>query len=235
MKNLENIGGKINMKIICYMYQSVDGRIDCAMTEKIDPESKSYYEHLESFGAFSQINGKTTNAMHYAQNGVFMTENYKPCGKTFYKAKNADGYQICMDSHGTLLWDSDEAAGKPLLVVTSEKASTEYLEYLKSKGISYIACGEEKTDLKETVAVLEKEFGVKLAVITGGGHINGSFLDAGLIDEVEIMVGPGIDGREGWTASFDGRAQDRNPVLLDLTDVEKLEKGTVLLKYKVRK
>lgn len=223
------------MKIICYMYQSIDGRIDCAMTEKIDPESKSYYEHLESFGSFTQINGKTTNAMHYAEKGVFKPESYKPCGKTFYKAKDADGYQVCMDTHGTLLWKSGEAAGKPLLVITSEKASAEYLEYLKSKGISYIACGEEKINLKEAAGILEKNFGVALAVVTGGGHINGSLLDAGLIDEVEIMVGPGIDGREGWAASFDGRAQNRNPVLLDLLDVEKLEKGTVLLRYKVRK
>lgn len=223
------------MKIICYMYQSIDGRIDCSMTEKIDPESKSYYEHLESFGSFTQINGKTTNAMHYAEKGVFKPENYKPCGKTFYKAKNVDGYQVCMDTQGTLLWNSGEAAGKPLLVITSEKASAEYLEYLKSKGISYIACGEEKINLKEAAGILEKNFGVALAVVTGGGHINGSLLDAGLIDEVEIMVGPGIDGREGWAASFDGRAQNRNPVLLDLLDVEKLEKGTVLLRYKVRK
>ena len=82
---------------------------------------------------------------------------------------------------------------------------------------------------------MEKEFGVKKAVITGGGHINGSFLDAGLIDEVEMMFGAGIDGREGWAASFDGRTQDRNPVALELLDVERLEKDTVLLKYKVKK
>lgn len=223
------------MKIICYMYASLDGRIDCAMTEKIDPISKSYYAHLKSFGDFTQINGKTTNAIHYADKGVFMTKSYSPSGKTFYKAEDAKGYQVCLDTRGTLLWGTNKVDGRPLVVVTSEKASTEYLDYLKSKKISYITCGAEKIDLKETVAVLEKEFGVKLSVITGGGHINGAFLDEGLIDEVEMMFGAGIDGREGWASSFDGRSQDRNPVLLDLTDVEKLEKGTVLLKYKVRK
>lgn len=223
------------MKIICYMYASLDGRIDCAMTEKLDPTSKSYYEHLESFGDFTQINGKTTNAMHYAEKGVFMTKSYSPAGKTFYKAQDAAGYQVCMDTRGTLLWGANQVAGKPLVVVTSEKTSTEYLEYLKSKKISYITCGEEKIDLKEAVSVLEKEFGVKLALVTGGGHINAAFLDAGLIDEVEMMFGPGIDGRAGWAASFDGRAEEKEPVLLDLTDVEKLENGNVFLKYKVRK
>ena len=223
------------MQIICFMYASLDGRIDCAMTEKIDPEANAYYTHLASFGDFTQINGKTTNAMHYAESGVFESKNYCACGETFFKAEDAAGYQVCMDTKGTLLWNSNRVDGKPLIVVTSEKASAEYLDYLKSKKISYIACGSEKIDLKKAVAALEKEFGVKKAVITGGGHINGSFLDAGLIDEVEMMFGAGIDGREGWAASFDGRAQDRNPVALELLDVERLEKGTVLLKYKVKK
>lgn len=223
------------MKIICFMYASLDGRIDCAMTEKIDPESKSYYEHLASFGDFTQINGKTTNAMHYAADGFFEAKNKQECGECFYKAADSAGYQVCMDTRGTLLWETNKVDGKPLVVVTSEKASAEYLEYLKVRGISYIACGAGKIDLKKAVYILEKEFHVKLAVLTGGGHINASFLDAGLVDEVEMMFGPGIDGREGWAASFDGRAQDKNSVLLDLQEVEKLEKGTVLLKYKVNK
>lgn len=223
------------MKITCFMYASLDGRIDCAMTEKIDPEAKAYYTQLASFGDFTQINGKTTNAMHYAENGVFESKNYRACGETFFKAEDAAGYQVCMDTKGTLLWNTNLVDGKPLIVVTSENAGAEYLDYLKSKKISYITCGAEKIDLKKTVAVLEKEFGVKKAVITGGGHINGSFLDVGLIDEVEMMFGAGIDGREGWAASFDGRPQDRNPVALELLDVERLENDTVLLKYKVRK
>ena len=33
--------------IICHMMMSLDGRIDCAMTEKI-PGSKEYYETLAS-------------------------------------------------------------------------------------------------------------------------------------------------------------------------------------------
>ena len=223
------------MKIICFMYASLDGRIDCAMTEKIDPEAKAYYTQLASFGDFTQINGKTTNAMHYAESGVFVAKNYRESGETFYKAEDAAGYQVCMDTKGTLLWNTKCVDGKPLIVITSEKVSTEYLEYLKAKGISYIVCGAEKIDLKKAVGVLENDFGVQKAVITGGGHINGSFLDAGLIDEVQMMFGPGIDGREGWAASFDGRGQEKNPVVLKLLAVEEQENDTVLLKYRVKR
>lgn len=223
------------MKVICYMYASLDGRIDCDMTEKIDPEAKSYYGILESFGDFTQINGKTTNAMHYAGEGIFKAKSPVPAGRTFYKAQSARGYQVCMDTRGTLLWKKNEVCGKPLIVVTSEKVSAEYLEYLKERKISSISCGAEKISLKDALKTLEDEFGVELAVVTGGGHINGSFLDAGLIDEVWMMFGAGIDGREGFAASFDGRAENKSPVLLDLIDVQKLEKGTVLLKYRLKK
>ena len=144
------------MKIICFMYASLDGRIDCAMTEKIDPEANAYYTHLASFGDFTQINGKTTNAMHYAESGVFEAKNYCACGETFFKAEDAAGYQVCMDTKGTLLWNTNRVDGKPLIVVTSEKASLEYLDYLKSKGISYIACGAEKIDLKKLLRFWKK-------------------------------------------------------------------------------
>lgn len=223
------------MKIVCYMYASLDGRIDCAMTEKIDPEARNYYNHLASFGDFTQINGKVTNALHYAEPGVFKSSKYVPAGKTFFKAQEAKGYQVCMDTSGTLLWSQNAVAGKPLIVVTGEKVSTEYLEYLKSKNISYIACGKDKIDLKKSIKILESEFNVKLCVVTGGGHINASFLDAGLLDEIQMMFGAGIDGRKGFAASFDGREESKEPVLLELENVETLEKGTVLLKYRVKK
>ena len=37
--------------------------------------------------------------------------------------------------------------------------------------------------------------------IVGGGHINGAFLQAGLLDEVSLMIGAGIDGREQKSAA----------------------------------
>lgn len=36
-------------------------------------------------------------------------------------------------------------------------------------------------------------------------------------------------------ASFDGRAQNRSPVSIEILDVARLEKDNVLLRYKVRK
>ena len=79
---------------ICHMMASLEGRIDCDMTEQID-DTNHYYEALELLGCPSTLEGKTTLAMHYAQEGRFESNApYKPAGKQVYKDVDADGYAI---------------------------------------------------------------------------------------------------------------------------------------------
>ncbi len=219
--------------IICYMYSSLDGRIDCDMTEKID-DGSAYETVLERLKDRSMISGRITRAMHNALPDEFVCKNYEECGATFYKALEApEGYEISMDTYGTLMWNNNTIHGKPILCIVSEKASKEYLAYLKSKEISYIACGTTKINIVKATQILYEEFGVNKIALTGGGHINGAFLEANLIDEVWIMYGAGIDGREGWACSFDGRATECNPIRLSLLDVEQFENNCILLRYKI--
>jgi len=51
-------------------------------------------------------------------------------------------------------------------------------------------------------------------------------------DEVSIMYGYGIDGREGMAAAFDGRTMERNPVRLAFKSVEEQD-GIVWMRYQV--
>ena len=68
----------------------------------------------------------------------------------------------------------------------------------------------------------------------GGGLINGGFLEAGLIDEVSLLLAPGIDGREGWRAMFDGISdQSRLPTRLSLQSVERMDNDVLWIKYMV--
>jgi riboflavin biosynthesis pyrimidine reductase len=215
------------------MMASLDGRIDCDMTEQID-DTNHYYEALDQLGCPSTLEGKKTLEMHYAQPGSFQSkEIYKEAGKQIYKAVQANGYSIGVDTNGTLLWgdDTTEQFGKPLLMILSERASQEYLEYLKSKQISYITIGST-IDLQAAMDILRKDFGIERLAVVGGGHINGSMLDLGLIDEVSMMYGYGIDGREGMAAAFDGRPRNRKPVRLQFKSVEQQD-GIVWMRYQV--
>ena len=217
------------------MMASLDGRIDCEMTEQID-DTNHYYEALAQLDCPSTLEGKTTLAMHYAQDGVFQPRQaHEDAGQQLYKAVESVGYAIGVDTLGTLLWDDNTAElfGRPLLMILSEQASQEYLDYLKDEHISYITAGRNGIDLAKAMETLRTVFGVERLAVVGGGHINGSMLDQGLIDEVSMMYGYGIDGREGMAAAFDGRPMDRKPVRLAFKSVEQQD-GIVWMRYQVK-
>ena len=200
------------------MMASLDGRIDCEMTEQID-DTNHYYEALAP------------------QDGVFKQRMpHEDAGKQLYKAVEQAGYAIGVDTHGTLLWDDNttEIFGRPLLMILSERASQEYLDYLKSKHISYITTGRDGIDLVAAMETLRAVFDVERLAVVGGGNINGSMLDLGLVDEVSMMYGYGIDGRKGMTAAFDGRPMERKPVRLAFKSVEEQD-GIVWMRYQVIK
>lgn len=220
--------------IICHMMSSVDGRIDCAMTAKID-KTDAYYQALDSFQFDAVLEGRVSRQMHYALPEPFKANDMAPIGEEkCYMAHSAGHYNIAIDTHGSLKWPED-ASAETLLVITDEQCPQEYHRYLTAKGISWIACGKEGIDLRRSMDLLGEKFGVKRLGVVGGGHINGAFLRAGLLDEVSLMIGGGIDGRAGMAAVFDGiRQTDYPPTLLTLYAVERMG-NTVWLKYRVNK
>lgn len=162
-----------------------------------------------------------------------MTFGRKEC----FKATERKDFHICPDTNGTLQWDSNSLPdGRPLLVLTCENVSVDYIEYLHSKKISYITTGENVIDLSSAMSMLRKHFGVERLSILGGGLINGGFLSAGLIDEVSLLLAPGIDGRRGWRAMFDGISdQTKHPTRLSLENVERLENDVLWIRYSIVK
>lgn len=212
------------------MEASVDGRIDCSMVDKISGDE--YYSTLASLGCPSYVEGKITTEHYHSLPGHYEADDSTPVAReTFYKAVEADGYQICPDTKGTLLWEAVQS--EPLLILLSENASEEYLGYLRDRNISYIVAGKERIDLPRAMEILGKEFGVKRLAVLGGGRINGGFLSAGLIDEISILLAPGIDGRTMQPALFDGIV-DRSgfiPTKLKLNSVETVDGGVLWIRY----
>ena len=219
--------------IICHMMASIDGRIDCDMTERIG--GNEYYEALEQLACDSDLSGRITAAMHIALPEPFHTDNPKPANQSsFYKATEAKGYSIVLDSKGKLKWPGNNIDGKPMLVIASEQVAQTYLDTLCSQNISWITTGKEKVDLTQAVKMLNEHFGVERFAIVGGGHINGAFLKAGLLNEVSLVIGAGIDGRKGMTAVFDGIDDKNYPTtLLKLKSMERIGENSAWLRYNV--
>ena len=214
------------------MMTSIDGRIDCAMTAQIKGVDE-YYKTLNELDSPSRLSGRVTAELEMALSGKFSPKKNEPFGKeSFSKKKDSEGYEIVVDTKGVLLWDDDSKYEKHHLIITSEKVSKEYLDYLDSKHISWISCGKDKIDLVKSMEILSKEFKVKRLAVVGGPLINSSLLDAGILDEISILMGLGIDGRKGMPGVFDGFGMD-HPVFtkLKFTEVKSFKDGAVWIRY----
>lgn len=215
------------------MMCSLDGRIDCDMTEQIE-DGTEYYTALASFNCPSQLMGRVTVQLHYASPEPFAAPAHsEPVGhEGVYVARQAEGYSVVLDSCGQLCYAESEIEGLPLLVAVAEDCSRAYLDYLESQGISWVATGRGRVDLARLVELLWSRFGVERLAVVGGGHVCGAFLSAGLVNEISVMVAPGVDGRSGMATVFDGISNPQAPpVRLKLLSVERVGRGTVWLRY----
>lgn len=219
--------------IICHMVASIDGRIDCSMVEKISGDE--YYTTLEELDCPTLLEGRVTMQHYNALKEPFVPKTDKPIGRTdTYIAEESDAYMVSADTLGRLQWESNNIDGAPLICVVSEKAPEEYLDTLREQQISWIAAGKAGIDLEKAMEILYGHFGVRRLGLLGGGHINGGFLEAGLIDEVSLLLAPGIDGRKGQTSLFDGITnQSRVPVPLKLEQVKRLNNDVIWIRYRI--
>lgn len=218
--------------IICHMMTSLDGRIDCAMTSKLRGVN-DYYTTLDAIDVPTTVSGRVTAELELAKPGKFRPASPETYGKEgFSKKIDADGYEVIVDTRGTLLWPNASGMAKPYLIITSENVTKEYLAYLDEQNISWIACGSEQINLKRAAEILAEEFGVERMGVVGGPKINTAFLEAGLLDEISILIGSGIDGRGGMPAVFDGLSMEHDVTPLKLEAVEGFESGAVWLRYK---
>lgn len=217
------------------MVESIDGRIDCAMVDKISGDE--YYSTLDALDCEASVEGRVTMEHYYALPERFKAADSSPLGrKEVYRTCDRRDFHICPDSRGSLQWESATMDdGRPLLILTSESTPAEYAAYLREKGISYIATGHEHIDLTDAMHTLRTDFGVERLAVLGGGLINGGFLAAGLIDEVSLLLAPGIDGRQGWRALFDGIGdQSKLPTRLALQSVERMDNDVLWIRYNVK-
>src|SRR4029077_2278576 len=94
--------------------------------------------------------------------------------------------------------------------------------------------GDSSVDLPNAVNRLGEHFGIRTLLLEGGGHINGAFLQADLVDEVSLLVVPGIDGRHDIPAVFDGVSPSRNTAVpLRLKSVEQRGRDALWIRYEV--
>ena len=156
----------------------------------------------------------------------------------WFARRDAKAYGIVLDAHGKIGWGRSEIGGDPIVVVLSEAVSDAHLAGLRGEGVSYIFAGKSELDLPLTLDILNSELGVKRLLLEGGGGANGAFLRAGLVDELNLILCPAVDGAKGAPSVFDStdaEADHRAPVTaMTLDSSQALDGGALLLRYRIQ-
>ena len=106
---------------------------------------------------------------------------------------------IAFDIEGEIPWKENkgkflDAFGRKqvshIFEVVTEKASKEYLAYLRSIDITYIIGGKEEIDIKYVLKRLKNEFGMNKILLEGGPTINSSFFNKNLVDKIILYQVP---------------------------------------------
>ena len=220
--------------IICHMASSVDGKIDGSALRNVMRPGEYEALHLK-LGGDAWICGRTTMQQHFAENEPFVSATNTPAGpQPPYVAQRAESYAICVDTNGKLRWSKNDLDGDHLICVVSERAPADYLDMLRKKQISYVVSGASSVDLTQAVNLLGEHFGIRTLLLEGGGHINGGFLEAALVDEVSLLLLAAIDGRHDIPAVFDGVSDSKHrAVPLKLKSVERRENDALWIRYEV--
>ena len=220
---------------------SVDGRLlTDRWTEPFGGKSKG-----ELMGIYAAIGRKLgTDAWMFGKNTLcegyfpkkFHTQDTTPLAHP--TAYVADGTSprlfVVADPDADILYESSTVRGDSVACILPETAPALYLEYLQKKGISYLFAGADGDDPRTAMQTLAETFGVERLSLQGGGIIDGAFLEAALIDELSLVVYPGIDGSAGSTSIFHyiGKGHPAHGQRLELLSAQTMEAGVVWLRYK---
>ena len=227
-------------RIICHILQSVDGNIDGDFftVPEIGSAYRAFSRIREEYACDAVISGATTAAEIYRGRFVDnLPTSSERWPRTDWKARQADRYAVVIDGTGSIRWESGsvERRGEKLhvIAVLQENATDAYISHLRKAGVSYIFAGRDSLDLPLAARKLKKLFGVESMLLSGGGMVDWSFLQAGLIDEISLVVPPVIDGGVRLPSAFDDSplAVCHTPVALHLTDVQRLEGDALWLRY----
>lgn len=235
--------------IFCHMMTSLDGKIMGGYMDTpqgtaagnvfydIAFGKEPYYKHQ------GWLSGRVTtddNFTFYKAPALEENAPEVPAGD-FIAQPNFGMYYVSIDPHGKLGWESatlhyvDTTAH--VVEVLTEQVSNAYKAFLRKLGISYIIAGKTELDYALALSKLKENFHIETLMLGGGGVLNWSFLQAGMCDEVSIVLAAAADGSPDTPPLF--RAQkglsQNLPIGFTLKEAKVMDGDSVWLRYTVNK
>jgi riboflavin biosynthesis pyrimidine reductase len=208
--------------VVCLMACSVDGR---TLSSRWRPKTAAgeHFERVhETLAGDAWLVGRVTGA-EFAKGKPYPAATNESFPREPYFARRvAKTYGVVLDAHGKIGWGRSDIGGDPIVVVLAETVADAHLAGLRAE---------------LAVEEIERELGVKRLLLEGGGGTNGAFLRAGLVDELNLILCPVVDGAKGAPSVFDStdaEAVQRVPVTaITLESSQALQDGAMLLRYRI--
>jgi 2,5-diamino-6-(ribosylamino)-4(3H)-pyrimidinone 5'-phosphate reductase len=221
--------------VICHMVPSLDGRIVTERWRLPSAVPAEYERTAGTFDADAWMIGRISMEPYAGKARLPARKGRQRIPRTdFIARRDAESYAIALDPSGKLRWTSSDIDGEHVITVLTERVPDAYLAFLQARGISYLFGGKRDLDLGRVLQKLRKAFGIERLLLEGGGKINGSFLAAGLIDELSVLVAPIADGSIGTPSLFDAKEANGPVRHLRLMSVERRPNDLVWLRYAVK-
>lgn len=231
--------------VIIHTHVSVDGKIHAVNIPAFETASQQYQElalgpDTQIYDIDGYLNGRTTtddNQTHYRTPQV--DENAAVPDGDYIAEHDATMYYVSIDPSGKLDWQDNVVdyggIDSHVIEVLTEKVGDPYRDFLRRQGISYLIAGEDSLDMVLALEKLNSVFGMQRVMIGGGGVLNWSFLHAGLVDEVSLVVAPFADGdttNPGLFSAVEGLSTPQ-PQSFSLIEARPLRDSVLLVRYKV--
>jgi len=222
--------------VACIVSASIDGRTLLSRWRPDPAPLRGMFERVhDELAPDAWLIGRATGK-EYSKRESYPAQ----AGETFPREnwiarRDAKVWGVVLDAHGKVAFGRSDIGGDAILAVLTKSVSDAHLAGLRSEGISYIFAGDTELDLALTLDILNRELGIKRLIVEGGGTTNGSFLRAGLIDEIHLVLCPTIDGSKGAPSAFDGpEGAERMPLAsMTLESTKPLDAGALWLRYRV--
>jgi riboflavin biosynthesis pyrimidine reductase len=225
-------------KVTLLMITSVDGRLHPSrFTTSPDGTRRDWstqYEKVhETLNADAWLVGRVTMA-EISKAGPHAPDNVIEVERPLHNARTGGKtFAVALDPSGKVHFKPGGLAGDQVIAILGRDVPDKHLAELAADGVSYIVSETAEVDLAAMLDALAREFGIRHLVLEGGAATNGAFLAAGLVDEMRILIAPGIDGGEnvqGIATYGNGLA---GKLSLRLLSADRLDHGVVELHYAV--
>lgn len=226
--------------VICHILSSLDGKINGSFmaTEVTCSLGGEYGKIRTEMNADAWLYGTTTAKEFLDFREPVLEEDACVPEGDFVAGDETKPYFVALDAKGELGWESGRFANKGrgeahVIAILTEAAPMSYRAYLRTRGVSYILAGKTELDCEIAMEKLHRLFRIEKLLICGGGVADWTFLQAGMVDELSLMLCPVTDGSSG-TASVFTRIPEWSagkPVEFDLKAVERVGSGGLYLNY----